>query len=118
MNIDGTKERKLVLEHKKPKTGDAVTMLGPDNITYYWKMSQTAENIYLSYSGRTPIQVGNNWKKDIDYIHIEEFDWNGHPKRKFKLDRWGYFCVDAKRNKLYLVPTNAEEPFVVYDLPK
>jgi hypothetical protein len=118
LNIDGTKERKLVLEHKKPKTGDAVTMLGPDNITYYWKMSQTAENIYLSYSGRTPIQVGNDWKKDIDYIHIEEFDWNGHPKRKFKLDRWGYFCVDAKRNKLYLVPTNAEEPFVVYDLPK
>ncbi|MBN2755846.1 MAG: hypothetical protein JXR51_01635 [Bacteroidales bacterium] len=51
-------------------------MLAPTNITYYWKISQTSENVYLSYSGRTPIEVGNDFKKGIDYIHIEEFDWN------------------------------------------
>jgi hypothetical protein len=118
LTLSGTNEKNLVFDYEKPRPGDAVSMLGPDNITYNWKMSQTDESIYLSYSGRTPIEVTRDFNKDLDYIYIEEFDWNGNPKRKFKLDKWGYFCVDGKRNKLYLLATNADEPFYVYDLPE
>ena len=117
LSVNGKKEHQLILKQKKTKAGNARAMLAPTNITYYWKMSTTKEHVYVSYSGRTPIEVVRDEKKGKDYIHIEEFDWNGNPKRKFKLDKWGYFCVDEKRNKLYLIATNAEEPFYVYDLP-
>lgn len=116
LNLDGTIEKKIVFDYKKPKSGEAQAMLAPTNTTHYWKISPTKESVYLSYSGRTPIEVNNDFKKGKDYIHIEEFAWNGNPKRKFKLDKWGYFCVDGKRNKLYLLATNAENPFYVYDL--
>ncbi len=116
MNLKGDKVKQLVFDNKEAKPGKTTDMLSPTNTTYYWKMSQTKENIYLSYSGRTPIEVKNDFKKGKDYIYIDEFDWYGNPKRKFKLNRWGYFCIDEKRNKLYLVATNAEEPFYVYDL--
>lgn len=76
LSLDGKKERHLIFDQNKTKSGNTKAMLAPTNITYYWKISQTSENVYLSYSGRTPIEVGNDFKKGIDYIHIEEFDWN------------------------------------------
>ena len=118
LNLKGTIEKKLIFDYKKPKTGNAVDMLAPTNITYYWKISQTSKNVYFSYSGKTPIDWVNLKKKGADFIYIEQYNWNGEHLFKFKLDHSGYFCVDEKRNKLYLLATNAEEAFYVYDLPK
>ncbi len=118
LNLDGTKERKLVLDYEKPRSGDAVTMLAPTNMTYYWKIYPCNESVYFTYSGNTPV----NWKKLMDkgeeFIYIEQYNWNGVPLHKFKLDHLGYFCVDEKRNKLYLISTVSEEPFYVYDILK
>ncbi len=118
MDLKADKVKHLIFDYKKPKAGNPVEMLAPTNISYYWKIASTSENVYFSYSGRSPIQVVRDEKKGIENIYIEQYTWNAEPVHKYELDHWGYFCVDEKRNRLYLLATNSEEPFYVYDLPK
>lgn len=73
--------------------------------------------MYVLYSGRTPMQVMKELNKGDEYMYVEQYDWNGNPIRKFKLDNWGYFCVDEINNKIYQVSTTEEHPFLVYDMP-
>ncbi|MBU4306870.1 MAG: TolB-like 6-bladed beta-propeller domain-containing protein, partial [Acidobacteria bacterium] len=101
-----------------PKAGDVVSMMSPEHVTHYWTLSAGEKYLYLSYSGRTPLQVMKEIKNSNGYIFIEQFDWNGNPIRKFRLDHWGRFCVDEKNSKLYLLSITEDDPFVVYDLPK
>ena len=96
------------------KKGDAVSMLDPSNITHYWGMSSNDKYVYVLYSGRTPIDVSKELKK---YIYVEKFDWDGNPINKYKLDNWGYFCVNQEENTIYLASTSDEHPFVSYKLP-
>ena len=96
------------------KKGNAVSMLDPSNITHYWGMSSNDKYVYVLYSGRTPIDVSKELKK---YIYVEKFDWDGNPINKYKLDNWGYFCVNQEENTIYLASTSDEHPFVSYKLP-
>ena len=117
MSLDGQTEHWIKFKTKKRhKKGSVKSMMGPQNVTHYWGMSTTNDNVYCLYSGRTPIQIGNDWKKNIEYIFVEKFDWNGKPIKKFKLDKWGYFCVDKKRNKLYIGSVREEHPIYSYDI--
>jgi len=100
------------------KSGDAVSMLSPSNITHYWGMSSQNKYVYVLYSGRTPIEVSKEVNKSSGYIYVEKFDWNGNPISKFKLDHWGYFCVNEKENTIYLASTTDEQPFISYKLPQ
>ena len=87
------------------------------NVTHYWGASAQPEYVYLLYSGRTPQEVTKENNKENYYIYVEQYDWNGNPIRKFKLDQWGYFTVDEKRKELILASTNDDDPFYVYSLP-
>lgn len=87
------------------------------NVTHYWGACAQPEYVYLLYSGRTPYEVAKENAKQNYYIFVEQYDWNGNPIRKFKLDRWGYFTVDEKQKELILASTNDDEPFFVYNLP-
>lgn len=95
------------------KAANDVVTLGPDNVTYYWGGSGTEEYIYLTYSGRTPIDVS---RAKESYIHVEQFDWNGNPVKKYKLNHWGRNIVDGKNNKLYQLVYTEDDPLFVYDL--
>lgn len=95
---------------------DIVT-LGPDNVTFYWGASCTDNYIYLTYSGRTPIQVTRENQKTDGYIFVEQFDWNGNPVRKFRLDHWGSTVVDEANRKIYQVCYSYDDPIFTYDLP-
>ena len=86
------------------------------NVTHYWGISANDKYVYMLYSGRTPMQVGNDNNKGNYYIHVEKYDWNGQPIAKYKLDRWGYFSVDEENNTLYLVSTNDDSSFFKYKL--
>ncbi|MDR2145772.1 MAG: TolB-like 6-bladed beta-propeller domain-containing protein [Tannerella sp.] len=86
------------------------------NVTHYWGVSAGKDFVYFLYSGRTPPQVMNENNKQIFYIFLEQYDWNGNPVRKFKLDRWGYFTVDEENKKIYLASTNDDDPFFVFQL--
>ena len=50
------------------------------------------------------------------YAFIEQFDWNGNPVRRYRIDNWGYFAVDESRKALYVISTTDEFPFVKYEL--
>jgi len=117
MDTETGKIRTLIFNKKEAETGEATEMLKPDNITHYWGISAQEKYVYLLYSGRTPIDVANEWKKHLTYIYVEQFDWNGNPIRKFKLDRWGYFCVNEKETQLILASTTDDDPFFIYKLP-
>lgn len=118
LNLAANTIRTVEFAGAGPAPGDAVSMMRPEHVTHYWKLCAGEKYIYLSYSGRTPLQVMQENKNSNGYIFIEQFDWNGNPIRKFKLDHWGYFCVDEKNNKLYMLSMIEDDPFVVYDLPK
>ena len=81
------------------------------NITHYWGACAQENYVYFLYSGRTPYEVVRAAQKENYYIYIEQYDWNGIPIRKYKLDQWGYFTVDEKNEKLYLTSTNHDDPF-------
>ncbi|MHC1779798.1 MAG: BF3164 family lipoprotein [Bacteroidales bacterium] len=115
--LDGLESRVIYFNAPEIEKKDAINTLGPDNVTHYWGISAQQNYIYLLYSGRTPLEVGKDFKSGKNYIYVEQFDWNGNPVRKFKLDHWGYFCVNESETKLYLASVTDENPFYVYDLP-
>jgi len=86
------------------------------NVTHYWGICAGEKYVYMLYSGRTPVQVWSDNRKEDFYIFVEKYDWNGNPIAKYKLDQWGYFTVDERNNTLYLFSTNDDDPFFVYHL--
>ena len=87
------------------------------NVTHYWGVCAQDDYVYFLYSGRTPFDVGKESSRHIHYIYVEQYDWNGNPIACYKLDRWGYFTVDEKNKKIYLMSTNDDDPFFVYQIP-
>ncbi len=117
MDTEGENVRTLIFKTKDTKAGTNTEMLAPDNVTHYWGLSGQNNHIYFLYSGRTPIDVHNDNRKSSGYIFVEQFDWNGNPVRRFKLDHWGYFCVSHDETAIYQFATTEEHPIVKYQLP-
>lgn len=86
------------------------------NVTHYWKIAAGRKYVYVSYSGRSPVEVHEQGSRGERYIFVEVFDWNGVPVKKFRLDRWGYFTVDERRGTLWLFSTWDAEPVWKYEL--
>lgn len=117
MDMEANTVRTLNFEQGDFNDGSLMMMDGLDqNVTHYWGMCAQDDYVYCLYSGRTPIEVGREGGKGILYIYVEQFDWNGNPVRKYKLDHWGYFTVDEKGKRLILVSTWDDDPFFVYQL--
>lgn len=112
------KIKTLIFKKKQNlEAGNEIKALGPDNVTHYWGISAQKNYVYFLYSGRTPIEVSNGFRNHINYIYVEKFDWNGNPVCKYKLDRWGYFCVNEDENKIILASTTEDDPFYIYKIP-
>ena len=116
-DLQNNTTRIVNFESEKAKSGSATDMLAPTNVTHYWGISAQKDYVYLLYSGRTPIQVTKENNKTSGYIYVEQFDWNGNPIRKFKLDHWGYFCVNDAENTIILASTTELDPFFTYNIP-
>lgn len=86
------------------------------NTTHYWKLYPGKKYLYLYYSGRTPMEIGAEQRRGKNYAFIEQFDWNGNPVRRYRIDNWGYFAVDEPCKALYVISTTDEFPFVKYEL--
>lgn len=118
-DLAGEVERTINFDtNSKTDKQSNVSILGPSSITYYWGLSAQKDYVYLLYSGRTPLEVMEEKKQASYYIFVEQFDWNGNPIRKFRLDRWGYFCVDDKEEHIYLASTDDEHPLYSFKLPE
>ena len=86
------------------------------NVTHYWKLYAGHRYVWLLYSGRTPVDVVREQNKDIYYIYVEQFDWNGNPVRRYRLDNWGFISVDEDSGTLYFLSNVSEYPFFKYSL--
>ena len=88
------------------------------NMTHYFRNIVAGDKyLYLTYLGKIGEEYSNEIKNGIYTQYLEQWDWNGNPIRKFKLDRLGFVTVDEKNKKIYLVSSFDEFPFFVYDLP-
>lgn len=58
-------------------------------MTYYWGISATDDYFFLTYSGRTPLQVSRENGKGDGYIFVEQYDWGGNPVARYKLGPLG-----------------------------
>jgi hypothetical protein len=111
------KERNIIFDKVELKKGlNDVETLEPTNITHFWGMSPNDKYFWMLYSGRTPIDVQTDNRNNKKYIFVEKYDWNGNPLKRYKLDDWGYFCVDEERNTLYLASTASINSLIRYDL--
>ncbi|MDR3262061.1 MAG: TolB-like 6-bladed beta-propeller domain-containing protein [Tannerella sp.] len=86
------------------------------NVTHYWGACAGDDYVYFLYSGRTPVDVMRENNRGQYYIFVEQYDWNGNPVHKYKLDHWGYFTVDEKNKLIYLLSTNDDDPFFVFSI--
>jgi TolB-like 6-blade propeller-like len=117
IDINSLKARNIIFEAKNIEKGlNDIATLEPTNITHFWGMSANNEYFWMLYSGRTPVDVYNDNRNKKKYIFVEKFDWNGNPVRRYKLDDWGFFCVDKKNETLYLASTASIYSLIRYDL--
>lgn len=115
MDLDGKSVRTINFEKDTFDEGSAYKVDGLDqNVTHYWKIATGEQYVYLLYSGRTPFEVVKEKSRGNNYIYVEQYDWNGNPIKKYKLDQWGYFTVDEQSKKIYLASTDFDDPFFVY----
>lgn len=94
---------------------NAQETLKPDNVTYYWGATATEQYFFLTYSGRTPIEVSRENDKGGGYIFVEQYDWGGNPVARYRLDHWGKVFADSKN--FYLLCYMYDDPLFIYELP-
>jgi hypothetical protein len=87
-----------------------------NNVTHYYGVSAQKDFVYCYYVGRTPSDVIKDAEKEIFYAYIEQYDWNGNPIKKYKLDTWGFIYVDEDRNELLMVSGFNDDPFFRFKL--
>lgn len=118
-DLTGNVERTIDFDtNSKTEKQSNISILGPSSVTYYWGMSAQKDYVYLLYSGRTPLVVTEELREGSGYIFVEQFDWNGNPIQKYRLDHWGYFCVDDKEEFIFLASTTDEHPLYSFKLPE
>ncbi len=118
IDLHTLKEREVIFDAMELTKGQTdIANLEPTNITHFWGMSPNDEYFWLLYSGRTPVDVQRDNRNKKKFIFVEKYDWNGNPVKRYKLDDWGYFCVDEKRNTLYLASTASIYSLLKYNIP-
>lgn len=118
MDMEGKNVRTLNFQQKSFDDGSLKMLDGLDsNVTHYMQALPTRDYVYITYSGRTPYQVGADHGKQNYYMHIEKYDWNGNPVQKYKLNDFSvYSTIDGQTNQLVLATYYHDDPFVVYQL--
>jgi len=119
INMKGDSTRILFFSDKDYDIRTYGVVDGMDlNVSRYFDAIAGDRYVYLGYSGREPRYVYEEGLKGIYYMYLEQWDWNGNPLKRYKLDQFGFITIDEKNGKIYLVTNNHEHPFFVYDLPE
>jgi hypothetical protein len=119
MDLEAQTVRTIDFEREQFDDGTNYIADGLDsNVTHYWGASAGEDYVYFLYSGRKPADVWRDNNKKEYYIFVEQYDWNGNPVHTYKLDRWGYFCVDESNKQIYLASTNDDDPIFVFTIPE
>lgn len=118
MDMEGKNVRTLNFQQKGFDDGSLQMTDGLDsNQTHYMQVLPTDDYVYITYSGRTPYEVATENGKLNYYMHIEQYDWNGNPVRKYKLNDFSVSAtINNETKQLVLSAYYYDDPFVVYQL--
>jgi len=117
IDLQTMNERDIIFDSRELDEGhDDIATLEPTNITHFWGMSPNDDYFWMLYSGRTPVNVVRDNRNKNTYIIVEKYDWNGNPVKRYKLDDWGYFCVDEKNETIYLASTASIHSLLRYNM--
>jgi len=117
IDLQTMNERDIIFDSRELDEGhDDIATLEPTNITHFWGMSPNDDYFWMLYSGRTPVNVVRDNRNKNTYIFVEKYDWNGNPVKRYKLDDWGYFCVDEKNETIYLASTASIHSLLRYNM--
>ena len=118
IDMKNLNEKNIIFDARELAKGqNDIETLGPTNITHFWGMSPKEKYFWMLYSGRTPVEVQRDNRNNDKYIFVEQYDWNGNPVKRYKLDDWGYFCVDEKNKTIYLASTASIYSILKYNIP-
>lgn len=86
-----------------------------NSMNYYLGVRTTTKSFFLYYVGHTGKDLTNNLNVTT---YIEEYDWNGKPLKRYKLNRfiWGFdFLPDqnSEKNKFIGLDQSLPNPFVI-----
>ena len=104
------------VDFRSEEEGEAEGAGMDSNVSHYGDIYAGHRYVWIRYSGRTPVDVMQEWEKDVYYIYLEQFDWNGNPVRRYRLDNWGFISVDENSGTLYFLSNVSEYPFFKYSL--
>ena len=111
-------DRHIIFDAEELAEGqNDIATLEPTNVTHFWGMSPKTEYFWMLYSGRTPVDVQRDNRSNNKYIFVEKYDWNGNPVKRYRLDDWGYFCLDDNNQTIYLASTASAFSMVRYSIP-
>lgn len=112
MDMDGQNVKTISFDNTKEYDNS----MGMDsNVTHYWGMTYNDKSVFVFYSGRTPVEVMRDNNRANYYGFVEQYDWNGNPIGRYRIDDWGIIFVD-EHNCLYSASMNKEGPFYLYSL--
>ncbi len=118
IDINSLADRHIIFDAEELAEGqNDIATLEPTNVTHFWGMSPKPEYFWMLYSGRTPVDVQRDNRNSNKYIFVEKYDWNGNPVRRYRLNDWGYFCIDDKNQTIYLASTASVFSMIKYSIP-
>lgn len=119
MDTKGNKVRTLNYAKDEFDESSLKMVYGLDNNTsHYGRICAQDNYVYCVYIGRKPAIAYKENMEGNHYIYIEQYDWNGNPIKKYKLDKWGEVYVDEKRGEILLVTVVNDDPFYRFKLPQ
>lgn len=116
MDKDAATIREISFNNEGVDAKNNQETLKPDNVTYYWGATATEQYFFLTYSGRTPVEVSRENEKGDGYIFVEQYDWGGNPVARYRFDRWGKVFADSKN--FYLLCYKYDDPLFLYKFPE
>lgn len=118
MDMEGKNVRTLNFQQKGFDDGSLHMADGIDsNLTHYMQVLPTDDYVYITYSGRTPYEVAAENGKQNFYMYIEQYDWNGNPVKKYRINDFSISAtINNDTKQLVLSAYYYDDPFVVYQL--
>ena len=118
MDLEAKTIKTINFEREEFNEGSTYVVNGLDqNVSHYFGACAGDKYVYFLYIGRTPFDVTKEWGKENYYIFVEQYDWNGNPIKRYRLNQFGKITVDEAQGKLYLVSNNYDDPFFEFNLP-
>lgn len=119
MDLEGKTVKTLNFAQNSMDEGTLRMTDGLDqNVTNYMAVCTTDKYVYVTYSGRTPVAVGQDASKKNYYMYVEQYDWNGNPIHRYRVNHFSVYVTMDPDGRMLLIMTYKDDPFCFFDFPQ